>query len=217
MLSQTSFICSGNTFTSDGSALNVYNLIGKTSASSKREMGACLQITSHQITLLRMLLTALLMSGLQEQFRRLPISPPPVISIHVLTQSWKQHTKETRIKAGSSAAYNERMKDGAMAKQQLLLPMSESLVISAISKSLVLLRFSVFTDEMYSYWEPEGACAYMSRLPGADIDLSSLLLGHSKGLLKDRFLSMALTKIWNIHRHRTAAMTCQSSLWLCTK
>lgn len=43
------------------------------------------------------------------------------------------------------------MKDGAMAKQQLLLPMSESLVISAISKSLVLLRFSVFTDEMYSY------------------------------------------------------------------
>ena len=38
-------------------------------------------------------------------------------------------------------------------------------------------------------------CAYMSRLPGADMDLSSLLLGHSKGLLKERFLSMALTKI----------------------
>lgn len=36
---------------------------------------------------------------------------------------------------------------------------------------------------------------YMSRLPGADMDLSSLLLGHSKGLLKERFLSMALTKI----------------------
>lgn len=35
----------------------------------------------------------------------------------------------------------------------------------------------------------------MRRLPGADIDLSSLLLGHSKGLLKERFLSMALTKI----------------------
>lgn len=39
----------------------------------------------------------------------------------------------------------------------------------------------------------------MRRLPGADIDLSSLLLGHSKGLLKERFLSMALTKIWDIH------------------
>lgn len=38
--------------------------------------------------------------------------------------------------------------------------------------------------------------SYMSRLPGADMDLSSLLLGHSKGLLKERFLSMALTKIW---------------------
>lgn len=38
-------------------------------------------------------------------------------------------------------------------------------------------------------------CAYMSRLPGADMDLSSLLLGHSKGLLKERFLSMARTKI----------------------
>lgn len=37
--------------------------------------------------------------------------------------------------------------------------------------------------------------SYMSRLPGADMDLSSLLLGHSKGLLKERFLSMALTKI----------------------
>lgn len=37
--------------------------------------------------------------------------------------------------------------------------------------------------------------AYMSRLPGADMDLSSLLLGHSKGLLKERFLSMARTKI----------------------
>lgn len=36
---------------------------------------------------------------------------------------------------------------------------------------------------------------YMRRLPGADMDLSSLLLGHSKGLLKERFLSMALTKI----------------------
>lgn len=40
-----------------------------------------------------------------------------------------------------------------------------------------------------------GACSYMRRLPGADMDLSSLLLGHSKGLLKERFLSMALTKI----------------------
>lgn len=39
------------------------------------------------------------------------------------------------------------------------------------------------------------ACAYMSRLPGADMDLSSLLLGHSNGLLNDRFLSMAFTKI----------------------
>lgn len=39
----------------------------------------------------------------------------------------------------------------------------------------------------------------MRRLPGADIDRSSLLLGHSKGLLKERFLSMALTKIWDIH------------------
>lgn len=38
--------------------------------------------------------------------------------------------------------------------------------------------------------------SYMSRLPGADMDLSSRLLGHSKkGLLKERFLSMALTKI----------------------
>lgn len=36
---------------------------------------------------------------------------------------------------------------------------------------------------------------HMRRLPGADIDRSSLLLGHSKGLLKERFLSMALTKI----------------------
>lgn len=155
MLSQTSFICSGNTFTSDGSALNVYNLIGKTSASSKREMGACLQITSHQITLLRMLQLGswphCLCRDCRSSSHDCPFPPPPVISIHVLTQSWKQHTKETRIKAGSSAAYNERMKDGAMAKQQLLLPMSESLVISAISKSLVLLRFSVFTDEMYSY------------------------------------------------------------------
>lgn len=36
---------------------------------------------------------------------------------------------------------------------------------------------------------------YMSRLLGADIDLSSLRLGHSNGLLKERFLNMALTKI----------------------
>lgn len=50
--------------------------------------------------------------------------------------------------------------------------------------------------------------AYMSRLPGADMDLSSLLLGHSKGLLKERFLSMARTKIWNIHKHRTVTNTC---------
>lgn len=50
--------------------------------------------------------------------------------------------------------------------------------------------------------QPAGMCAYMSRLPGADMDLSSLLLGHSKGLLKERFLSMALTKIWNIHKHK---------------
>ena len=47
-----------------------------------------------------------------------------------------------------------------------------------------------------------GLCAYMSRLPGADMERSSLLLGHSKGLLKERFLSMALTKIWNVHKHR---------------
>lgn len=40
---------------------------------------------------------------------------------------------------------------------------------------------------------------YMRRLLGADIDLSSLLLGQSNGLLKERFLSIALTKIWNIH------------------
>lgn len=39
--------------------------------------------------------------------------------------------------------------------------------------------------------------SYMSRLPGADMDLSSRRLGHSKGLLKERFLSMAFTKIWN--------------------
>lgn len=37
--------------------------------------------------------------------------------------------------------------------------------------------------------------AYMSRLPGADMDLSSLLLGLSNGLLKERFLSMAFTRI----------------------
>lgn len=37
--------------------------------------------------------------------------------------------------------------------------------------------------------------SYMSRFPGADMDLSSLLLGHSKGLLKERFLSMAFTRI----------------------
>lgn len=29
------------------------------------------------------------------------------------------------------------------------------------------------------------------------MDLSSRRLGHSKGLLKERFLSMAFTKIWN--------------------
>lgn len=45
-------------------------------------------------------------------------------------------------------------------------------------------------------------CAYMSRLPGADMDLSSLLLGHSKGLLKERFLSMAFTKIWKVHNQK---------------
>ena len=39
------------------------------------------------------------------------------------------------------------------------------------------------------------AGTYMSRFPGADMDLSSLLLGHSKGLLKERFLSMAFTRI----------------------
>lgn len=43
-----------------------------------------------------------------------------------------------------------------------------------------------------------GRRTYRRRLPGADIDLSSLLLGHSNGLLKERFLSMALTKIWDI-------------------
>lgn len=48
---------------------------------------------------------------------------------------------------------------------------------------------------MNVYPDVNGLCAYMSRLPGADMDLSSLLLGHSKGLLKERFLSMALTKI----------------------
>ena len=40
-----------------------------------------------------------------------------------------------------------------------------------------------------------GRVTYMSRFPGADMDLSSLLLGHSKGLLKERFLSMAFTRI----------------------
>lgn len=43
---------------------------------------------------------------------------------------------------------------------------------------------------------------YMRRLLGADIDLSSLLLGQSNGLLKERFLSIALTRIWNIHREQ---------------
>lgn len=38
-------------------------------------------------------------------------------------------------------------------------------------------------------------CSYMSRLPGADMDLSSRLLGHSKGLLNERFLNIAFTKI----------------------
>lgn len=40
---------------------------------------------------------------------------------------------------------------------------------------------------------------YMSRLPGADMDLSSLLLGHSNGFPKERFLNMALTKIYSIN------------------
>lgn len=41
----------------------------------------------------------------------------------------------------------------------------------------------------------------MSRLPGADMDLSSLLLGHSNGFPKERFLNMALTKIYSINNN----------------
>jgi len=38
----------------------------------------------------------------------------------------------------------------------------------------------------------------MRRLLGADMDLSSLLLGHSNGFPKERFLNMAFTSIYSI-------------------
>lgn len=37
---------------------------------------------------------------------------------------------------------------------------------------------------------------YISRFPGADMDLSSLLVCTSKGFPKERFLSMAFTRIF---------------------
>ncbi len=90
-------------------------------------------------------------------------------------------------------------------------PVLESQAITAISMSLcgfvsdlhlqdvICLHLVCEGDQDMDDCQADGLCAYMSRLPGADMDLSSLRLGHSKGLLKERFLSMARTKIWNIH------------------
>lgn len=43
---------------------------------------------------------------------------------------------------------------------------------------------------------------YVRRPPGADMDLSARLAWHSKGLLKERFLSMDLTRICSGHENR---------------
>lgn len=50
---------------------------------------------------------------------------------------------------------------------------------------------------------------YISRFPGADMDLSSLLVCTSKGFPKERFLSMAFTRIFEEENRpvRTAGLT----------
>lgn len=42
----------------------------------------------------------------------------------------------------------------------------------------------------------QDASTYVSKLPGADMDLSSLRAWGSNGFPKERFLSMDLTRIW---------------------
>lgn len=55
---------------------------------------------------------------------------------------------------------------------------------------------------------------YISRFPGADMDLSSRLAWTSKGFPKERFLSMAFTRIFEEENRpvRTAGLTPGSKL-----
>lgn len=108
----------------------------------------------------------------------------------------KSNTHSEKITSKSSTASNERLNYGAMATQSS--------------------RCCSKNDCKLTWWSREASeglgeavCEqsdhvkmvfpYISRLPGADMDLSSRRLGHSKGLLNERFLSMAFTRIWKRH------------------
>lgn len=117
------------------------------------------------------------------------------------------NTKSQRLLPQSVLVNLIQQKEETGVKEQF---MSESRAKSTTGLNLCAFNVCFLVCVVDFYWLVEGGwtvCAYMSRLPGADMDLSSLLLGHSKGLLKERFLSMAFTKIWNVHRQKTITRT----------